>query len=467
MSASAPIDLNAAIERVGVGRLALSVIVLCFVMMVADGYDFTTLSVAAPAVLREWQIEPRAMGAVFSLTFFGLLTGSLFYGWIGDRWGRRPTIILGTFNFGIPILLTAWASNTAELMALRFVGGIGMGGIVPIAYTLVSEYAPRRLRSTVTVITNAGYSLGGVFTGIVAAFAIPNYGWQSLFIAGGVLSLLLALVLIALLPESVLFLAARRPAAARLRPLAQRLMGAPIAADARFVAPDHQDGHGKPGNDSILQLFSGPRAAATVLLWLLFAADALGFFFLASWLPVVMEAAGVSHATASLAQSLFAFAGLCGGLAIMRFLDRLGPVAVVALPAIGAPAEVFLGTPGLTQPVLLAGVAVAGAALSGIHYAVYAIVVRFYPPMIRGRGVSLATVFGRAGGIIAPYIGGYLLSAHMPLQQLMLIAAVPCIGVAILGVALGRLYQRHFAAEELSAASRPIAGAPVRETAEG
>lgn len=173
----APIDLNATIERIGVRRLALLVIALCFIMLMAGGYDFTTLSVAAPAILREWHLQPREMGAVFSMTFFGLLTGSLLHGWLGDQWGRRPTIILGTFNSGIPLLLTVWAANTTELMLLRFIGGIGMGGIVPIA----SEYVPRRLRSTVTVITNAGYSIGGIVTGIVAAAAIPRYGWQSLF----------------------------------------------------------------------------------------------------------------------------------------------------------------------------------------------------------------------------------------------------------------------------------------------
>jgi AAHS family 4-hydroxybenzoate transporter-like MFS transporter len=455
--------LNATIERIGVGRLALLAIVLCFVMMVVDGYDFATLSVAAPAMLREWRIQPREMGAVFSVTFFGLLTGSLIYGGLADRWGRRPIIILGTINFGIPVLLTVWVTNTTELMLVRFVGGVGMGGIVPIAYTLVSEYAPRRLRSTVTVITNAGYSIGGTITGIVAAVSVAQHGWQSLFVVGAAFSLALTLVLIAFLPESVLFLAGRRPTSPRLRRLVQRLTREPIPDGAQFVALDRQDEHSAPGGDSILQLFSGPRAAATILIWLLFIIDSLGFFFLASWLPVVMETAGVGRATASLAQSVFTFAGMCGGLAIMRFLDRLGPVAVVALPLIGAPAVIFLGTPGLAEHTLLAAVAVAGAALSGIHYAVYAIVVRFYPPRLRARGVSLATVWGRAGGIIAPYIGGYLLSAHMPLQKLMMIAAIPCAGVAVVGFALGSIYQRHFVA----ATAAPAFTTPAREPADG
>jgi MFS transporter, AAHS family, 4-hydroxybenzoate transporter len=152
----------------------------------------------------------------------------------------------------------------------------------------------------------------------------------------------------------------------------------------------------------------------------------------------------VAPATASLTQSLFVFAGMIGGFGVMRFLDVIGPVAMVALPLVGGPLELLMGAPGLPQWALLAAVAGAGICLSGIHYAVYAIVVRFYPPAIRGRGVSSATVWGRAGGIIAPYVGGYLLSAHMPLQQLMIFAALPCIVTAIVGFALGRIYRRHF-----------------------
>jgi len=214
--------------------------------------------------------------------------------------------------------------------------------------------------------------------------------------------------------------------------------------DARFEAVDPQDRQSRPGEDNLKALFRGPRALATSLIWFLFICDSLGFFFLASWLPVVMEDAGVARSTASLTQSLFVFAGMIGGLGIMRFIDRIGPVAVVVLPVVGGPLELLMGMPGLPQWALLATVAGAGICLSGIHYAVYAIVVRFYPPSIRGRGVSGATVWGRAGGIVAPYVGGYFLSAHMPLEQLMIVAASPCLATAAVGIALGLLYRRHF-----------------------
>jgi AAHS family 4-hydroxybenzoate transporter-like MFS transporter len=242
-----------------------------------------------------------------------------------------------------------------------------------------------------------------------------------------------------------MFLALKRPDSPKLRGLVRRLLpGERIDPDTRFVATDPQDRQSRPGEDNMLALFRGPRALATSLIWLLFIFDSLGFFFLASWLPVVMEDAGVARSTASLTQSLFVFAGLIGGLGIMRFIDRIGPLAVVVLPVVGGPIELLMGVPGLPQPALLAAVAGAGICLSGIHYAVYAIVVRFYPPSIRGRGVSSATVWGRAGGIIAPYVGGYFLSAHMPLEHLMMVAASPCIFTAAVGIALGLLYRRHF-----------------------
>ena len=149
-------------------------------------YDFGTLTTAANAILKEWKISRTELGAVFSITFIGLLVGSLIYGWIADRFGRRATIIFGVFNFGIPIVLTIWASNITELTILRFIGGVGMGGIVPIAYTLVSEYAPRRTRSTVTVVTNAGYNLAAAAGGLLASWTIPAYGWQSVYVIGAI-----------------------------------------------------------------------------------------------------------------------------------------------------------------------------------------------------------------------------------------------------------------------------------------
>jgi AAHS family 4-hydroxybenzoate transporter-like MFS transporter len=451
------IDINAAVERIGVGKLEIFVIGLCFLMMMSDGYDFVALSVATPAILRNWQVQAKDMGVVFSVTFLGLLVGSLIYGWMGDRLGRKFTIVFGTFNFGLPILLTIWATNIEELAALRFIGGIGMGGIVPIAYTLVSDYAPRRMRSTVTVITNTGYSLGGVATGLIAASAIPHFGWQSLFAIGAGFSLVMAIVLILWLPESPQYLALKNPGSPKLRRLVQRLVqDEKIADDATFVVNDPQERQSKPGRDNFSQLFHGPRAAVTILLWLLFLTDALGFFFLASWLPLVMEGQGISPSVASLTQSLFVFTGMIGGFLIMRFLDRVGPIAIVALPVIGGPLEILMGMQGLGQPLLLTIVAGAGICLSGIHYAIYAIAVRFYPASIRGRGVSSATVWGRAGGVIAPYVGGYFLSAHMPLQQLMILAALPCAATALIGLGLGRLYRRHF--DRASAAEDEVAG---------
>ena len=445
MAAPRSIDINATIERVGLRRLGIFVLILAFLMMMADGYDFGTLSLAAPSILKEWQIARTEMGAVFSITFVGLLVGSLIYGWIADRFGRRFTIILGVFNFAVPILLTVWATTVTQLSILRFVGGIGMGGIVPIAYTLVSEYAPQRMRSTVTVITNAGYNIGAALGGLIAAASIPAYGWQSLYVIGAAFSFVMAAAMILWLPDSLWYLAQKRSDSPQLRRLAERLIGGPVVPGTPIVAVDpSEDRGGKASGGELRRLFAGSRAWATILLWLLFISDALGFFFLASWLPVVMGDAGVAPSTASLMTSLFVFAGLVGGFLIMRFLDSVGPIAFVVLPIIGGPAELLMGVHGLHQTFLLVSIVVAGICLAGIHMAVYAIAVRFYPPSIRAVGMSSATAWGRAGGIVAPYVGGQLLAAHMPIERLMMWAALPCLTTTIIGVALGLLYRRRF-----------------------
>jgi MFS transporter, AAHS family, 4-hydroxybenzoate transporter len=446
---SKTIDVNAYIEKRGLTPLSYFVLVLAFLMMMADGYDFGTLTTAANAILKEWNISRTELGAVFSITFIGLLVGSLVYGWIADRFGRRTTIIFGVFNFGLPILLTIWATNLTELTILRFIGGVGMGGIVPIAYTLVSEYAPRRARSTVTVITNAGYNLAAAAGGLIASWTIPAYGWQSVYVIGAIFSAIMAAVMILWMPDSILFLIQKRPNSPQLRRLAERLMGEPVPADTQLIAVDPHDDTKKikeaGGFEGFVRLFNGSsRAWATTLLWLLFISDSLGFFFLASWLPVVMKDAGVDAATALRMSSLFVFAGLIGGFAIMRPLDKVGPIAFIVLPVVGGIAELVMGIHGIQQTWLLVAIAIAGICLAGIHMAVYAIAVRFYPPTIRGIGVSSATVWGRAGGIIAPFVGGVLLDMHMPMQQLMMWAALPCVTTTLIGIGLGVLHNRHF-----------------------
>jgi len=457
VAAPKTVDVNAEIERRGLTPLAYFVLVLAFLMMMADGYDFGTLTSAASSILTEWKISRTELGAVFSITFIGLLVGSLIYGWIADHFGRRFTIIFGVFNFAIPILLTIWATNVTQLSILRFIGGVGMGGIVPIAYTLVSEYAPRRSRSTVTVLTNAGYNLAAALGGLIAAWVIPEYGWRSVYVIGAVFSFVMAGAMILWLPDSILFLIQKRPNSPQLRRLAERLLREPVAADTQLVALDPQDEKDKvatvSGLQGLVRLFSGNRSWATTLLWLLFISDSLGFFFLASWLPVVMKDAGFDLATSLRMSSLFVFAGLIGGFAIMRPLDKIGPMAFIVLPIIGGPAELVMGIHGLDHTTMLIAISVAGICLAGIHMAVYAIAVRFYPPSIRGLGVSSATVWGRAGGIIAPFVGGYFLDMHLPMQQLMIWAALPCLTTLLIGVGLGVIYNRHFNAPAVVAAA--------------
>ena len=440
----ATVEISEALDIQRVPRAAMLIVATCFVLMAADGFDSQTVSLAAPAVLRDWNLPKTAMGNVFLINYIGFAVGALLFGWLGDRIGRRPAIIASMVFFSVPTLLSAWAGSITSLAALRFLAGAGMGGMSPTVYSLLTDIAPRRYRSTFVIVALTGFSLGGSLTGVVAAYLIPASGWRALYLVCGLVGVASILVALPLLPESLRYLVMRRPEAPGTVRLAQRLLpGLAIDAETRLLIDQPVRGTGR----SWRGLFAPPRAAATTWLWILFLADTMAFVFLAMWMPVLMETAGFSPSDASLASSVYTIAGLAGGLLIMRLLDRFGPMAIIVLPIVGAPLEMLMGLPGLSHPAVLALVALVGAALVGVHYAANGVAGWFYPAAIRGQGIGAASCVGRIGSALGPFIGGFLLTMHLSLQQVLLIAATPSLVTAIAGWILGRLYARSFAAE--------------------
>jgi MFS transporter, AAHS family, 4-hydroxybenzoate transporter len=438
---SSSIEISEALDSQPLTRFAILVVVISFVLMTADGFDSATVSLVAPAVLRDWHLPKTAMGNVFMINYVGYAVGALVFGWLGDRVGRRPAIILSVMFFSVPTLLSAAAGSITSLGALRFLAGAGMGGMSPTIYALLTDIAPRRYRSTFVIVALTGFSLGGALTGVAAALVIPSHGWRMLYLVCGGVGVASVIVAVAGIPESIRYLVIHRPAAARTTRLAQRLL------PDRGIGPQTTLTIERPptAGGSWRQIFAGRRAAATTWLWIMFFADTMAFVFLAMWLPVLMETAGFSPADASLTSSVYTLAGIAGGLLIMRFLDRFGPIAIVVLPIIGAPVEILIGVPGLSHATIVVLVAVVGAALVGVHFADNGVAGWFYPAAIRGQGIGAASCVGRLGSALGPFIGGFLLSAQLPLQHVLLIAATPSVVTAIAGFALGRIYTRSLA----------------------
>ena len=176
-------------------------------MLFLDGFDTQAIGYVAPALAKEWGLTKGALGPVFSAGLFGLMIGALVFGPLADRVGRRKIIIFSTLAFGIGALATAFVQDVNTLLAIRFLTGLGLGGAMPNAIAMTSEFNPRRRRATMVMIMFCGFSVGAALGGFLAAALIPHFGWRSVFVVGGVAPLLLVPILALRLPESVRFLA--------------------------------------------------------------------------------------------------------------------------------------------------------------------------------------------------------------------------------------------------------------------
>jgi AAHS family 4-hydroxybenzoate transporter-like MFS transporter len=433
------VDVAELLEKGRLGPFQLLTLLLGVLILFVDGLDFSSANVGAPAILRAFGAERSAMGLVFGWGYFGILIGSLAFGFIGDKFGRRWGAILGVLAYSIPAVLTVFASSLEELAFYRFLSGLGMGGVVPNVIALLTETAPKTYRVTFVMVAYIGYSMGNASIAQVAAHFIPDYGWPIVFVVAGMTGLLLAAVLLFLLPESIPYLAVTNPDARALPGLVARAApGRNFEADTRFVVH-------RPASEerfTLKLLFTDLRRIATPLLWVAFFCESLTYMTFSAWFSVLLEQAGLLPTEASLAFS-YAYAGAMAMIMILaRMIDAFGPKAAVATAAVAMAALIALGTPGLSSAAIT-GIAIAAMACSSAtHQSLNGIVGGFYPTVIRGNGVGYASGMGRAAAIVGPIVAGYLLSAMLPLQQVLMAIAAPYVAVIAICLALDRLQKR-------------------------
>ncbi|VVE49071.1 4-hydroxybenzoate transporter PcaK [Pandoraea pneumonica] len=430
------IDLRALIDERPFGRYQIFVTALCALIVFLDGFDTQAIGYVAPAIVHALGIERAALSPVFSASLVGLTLGALVGGPLSDRLGRRPVLIAGMLIFGVMSLATAFASSVTGLLLLRLVTGIGLGCVMPNAIALTGEFAPERVRSTAIMVMFCGFSLGAALGGLAAAGLIRDFGWQSVFVVGGLLPLAAALLAWRCLPESPRFLIARAKDPARLRAVLQKL--APdIPADAQIDGGADVHASSQAG---VRALFADKRLRITLLLWVIFFMSLMDLYFLSSWLPTVIHDAGIPLDTAALITSMLQIGGTLGTLTLGRVFDRVPPFkALSAVYLCAAVCIVLVGLAGTSVAILAATIFGAGFCVVGGQIGANALAARTYPTTIRGTGVGWALGVGRVGSIVGPMVGGVLLALQWDPQRLFMMAALPALiaSLAALAISMG------------------------------
>ncbi|MGH7089746.1 MAG: MFS transporter, partial [Stellaceae bacterium] len=437
------VDVTRLIDEHGVTRFHVMLVIFAFFVVMIDGYDISALGFAIPSLVRDWHIADKAaLGPALSASLLGMLLGAPALGALGDRIGRKLAIVMSCVLFGIFTWLTVLATSIGQIALLRLIAGIGIGGFMPNIIALMGEFAPRRFRATLIIVSFVGVGFGGGMPGPVAALLVPTHGWQILFTIGGIVPLIVAAVCWLGLPESIKYLTIAEGRRGDLVRLLKRMRpDLSFGADTRFTVADEKQYQGL----SPKHLFGDGLALITPLLWSLFVLNLMGYFFLVSWTPFLLTSAHLPLSVAAIAQTSFQLGATIGSWIVCVPIDRKGLTPIAILFALSVPAVAVIGYVGtMSEAALLVVEFFAGFFVLSLQGGINATAASIYPTSYRSNGTGWALGMGRLGAMVGPVMGGYLISRHLPVEQLFVIAALPFLVGTFLCLWLRSLYVVRF-----------------------
>jgi MFS transporter, AAHS family, 3-hydroxyphenylpropionic acid transporter len=374
---------------------------LCFCAAVIEGMDLQSMGIAAPGIAPEFHLSKQALGQVLTASPLGLFFGAFIGGRLADFWGRRNALILSIIVFGAFQLATAWASGYLDLLAIRFLCGLGLGGAFPNLIALTAEAYGGRNNILNVVITAAGMPAGGAIASFIGFSAGPGGDWRTVFYVGGIAPLVLAPSMVILMPESSLFRQAKSAAAS-----AKRQLGVVYA------------------------LFDRSRVRQTILLWIAFFFTALVIHLLLNWMPNLMVAKGFTRPQAFQIQIVFNL-GAAAGSVLLGWLMQRRPNGLLLFLCYAGLAAALLAITSLGNdlPVVATTAAVMGMCVVGSQFVLYGLSPAYYETIIRGTGTGAAVAASRLGSAVGPYLAGQLLGAGATATQV-LQSLLPITGAA-------------------------------------
>ncbi|HEX7907571.1 MAG TPA: MFS transporter [Paraburkholderia sp.] len=413
-------DIRKIFNEMPIGRKQWTVFLICFAATAIEGFDTIVISFIAPAISHQWQLSSAALSPLVAFGLSGLLIGSIAGGTLADRVGRRTVSIVAIAWFGIAGVVSSEAQSIVQLVALRFITGIGIGAAMPATSALVAEYSPDRSRSAMLASTYCGFLFGAAAAGFVTSMAIGSLGWRGMLLLSGLMPLIVVALLAWQVPESPLYIVASR----KSNEVAHRILGK-VFPSSDFTGMHLIIAETRESIRGSRALLSDAYRLGTVLTWVTEFAGYLVFFLIGSWLPTHLKQAGLSMHDASQISSMFQF-GALGGAVLFAFLVRRYSVATVIAGAfgIGALLVIVLGmseaAPWHVGVVFLSGLAVGGPLIC-----VNTIPGIFYPTALRASGGGWNVAIGRLGSIVGSSLIGLIVLSGFPFLFTCALLSIP------------------------------------------
>ena len=453
-----PLDVGKVLGEAPLGPQHWRIVLLGALMMMLDGYDLSVMGLALPAVSEAWKVDASAFRWALSASLVGVGVGSVISGFLGDRLGRKHTLVAMYVLGALACLGTVTATDMPRLVLWRFLVGVGIGGAIPNVIALVTELMPERRRALLVVLVYSGAALGGAVGSLLASVIIPAYGWTSVFYVGGLLPLAVAAVVWKAVPESPAFLIAQ----GRLHPHAVRtvlrLRPGLRAEEAQGLFVGDRPAHASRG---LAALFVEGRAACTLLIWTLFICTQAMVFFVQSWYVTLLTRDG--HALESVLRtfSLWDLGALVGGIALAAMASRYSLERLLALAYAAAAASLLaLGT--VKELSLLTSIVtfLTGFSVVGASFCMGALAASYYPSAVRATGVGMGLGIGRVGSIASPILAGSALAAGWSNEQIFMAALVPASVAAVAVTVLGLVGKPRGSAVREPSSDEPPTGIP-------